>query len=501
MGKFTFSDLLDLNLGKLSTAADDWKTMVGNLEKLRTTVYGGLVRKSDAARWEGLNASVTKDFVRSTAKEFLDLHMEAQSIYNILEDAHKELTYVQGQAKKIKADAAAGNTERDPADPGMMVLDNHDGTVQVTAICEKDSEIATSQRVKDLEKWYSDTLTGLVTYAAEIDAAVTRALKRSHGSDSYNAGHAKYTSLDEDQLPRAIKLASLGDDANDKQRAELRRLWQSLSPEARARLWTDHKDDLLAAGLLDPTVKRAAPDAGSGRHGAESPGLGESWTKTKMKLLAEGADWTGKPDASRNMVHYLENSGDPMKLPVDKMLSDDSDFRNRIEDDINARRNKWRMQALEEFRKNGGKPVAIRVETANNDFSFSKATDENWYYAVGSTRTNVTGVVTVVPDAHGNPKVGLDYQVNAWDRYNWDEGKGVSIGPLEIPDGEMGRMHKTGLAQEYDMAGSSSVKHYDLGGKTPSTQPLPAPDEPSRDGGRTDPNREQQKSRTDATTD
>jgi hypothetical protein len=140
------------------------------------------------------------------------------------------------------------------------------------------------------------------------------------------------------------------------------------------------------------------------------------------------------------------------------------------------------------------------VETSNRDFSFGKDVDENWFYAVGSTRSNVTGVVTVVPDAHGQPQVGLDYQANAWDRYNWDEDKGVTIdvpggSALSIPDGRMARLHTTGIAQEFDMAGSSSVKHYDLGGSASNQEPLPAPDEPGREGDRTDPGREQQEAR------
>ncbi|MFD4689577.1 hypothetical protein [Streptomyces sp. NPDC058463] len=45
------------------------------------------------------------------------------------------------------------------------------------------------------------------------------------------------------------------------------------------------------------------------------------------------------------------------------------------------------------------------------------------------------------------------------------------------------------------MAGSSSVKHYDLGGSAPNQGPLPAPDEPGREGDRTDPGREQQEAR------
>ncbi|WP_225832962.1 hypothetical protein [Streptomyces sp. NK08204] len=102
--------------------------------------------------------------------------------------------------------------------------------------------------------------------------------------------------------------------------------------------------------------------------------------------------------------------------------------------------------------------------------------------------------MTAVPDAHGNPKISVDYQANVWDRYNWDEGKGVNVGPMKIPDGQMAKLHRVGLAQEYDMAGSSSTHHYDLGSSQPNQSPLPGPDE-SRDG-RTDPGREQQQGRT-----
>ncbi|MEH0548222.1 hypothetical protein QA802_35730 [Streptomyces sp. B21-105] len=198
-------------------------------------------------------------------------------------------------------------------------------------------------------------------------------------------------------------------------------------------------------------------------------------------------------DASRHMQHYLENTGEPLDLPVDKMMHDDEGLRIHAEEAIRGKQDAWRAQALEEFRRNGGEPVALPVETNNSDYSFPQGTQDNWFYAVGSTRTNVTGVVTVVPGADGEPKVGLDYQVNAWDRYNWDQGKGVTIGPLSIPDGQPARLHATGLAQEFDMRGSSSVKHYDLGSATPNGDPLPAPDDPGRDGSRQDPGRERTK--------
>ncbi|MFJ7422432.1 hypothetical protein ACIQXD_28095 [Streptomyces uncialis] len=499
MGAFTYTDLIEVDLSKLGSAADDWKATATGLDKLRTDAYSGMLMMADEARWAGLNATVTKDFIRRTAKEIADLHLEAKSIAAVLEDAHGELTRVRTQAVELTAAARKGDPNRENGpDPGLLVMEGPNGTVKVMeAFCDAEG---TSQRTKDLMQWYADTLTGLVAHAAEIDAAVVRALRRSHGGDPHNAGHAEHTSLDEEQLPRAMRLASLGDDANTAQRAELRRLWTSLSPQARAELWAGHKDGLLDAGLLAPTVRRAAPDRGSGPHGVEEPGAQERRTREKMNVIAELADIKGDNDASRHMAHYLGNSGTDMELPVDKMMSEVPGFRDRIKNEIGDYRDGWREMALAEFRANGGQPVSIPVETASRDFSFTKNENLNWFFAVGSTRSNVTGVVTVVPDANGEPRVGLDYQANAWDRYNWDEDKAVTIDApglsgLSIPDGEMARLHTTGIAREFDMAGSSSVKHHDLGGAAPNHGPLPQPDEPGRSGDRTDPGREQQKGR------
>jgi hypothetical protein len=493
MGDFAYSDLMALDLTKLGTAAADWQTMAGELAKLATDVRDGLTRKAEAARWKGVNATVTKEFVGKTAKEFTDLHTEAESIAAILADAHAELTRYQQQAKTLTDSARKGDPGRTPPDPGLLVTDGPGGTVRVIEMmCTPEGP---DQRTKDRMQWYADTLTGIVQHAAEVDAAAVRALRKSHGNDPHNAGHARYTSLDEEQLPRARELAGLGKDASPEQQAELRRLWESLSPGARAQLWLAQKDDLMAAGILSPTMPQIAADAGSGKYDSESPGFEEWVTKQKMELLAEGADWKGMTDASRHMAHYLGSSGSPMTLPVDKMMTDVPAFKAYVDGIVRQNQDDWRKQALEEFRRNGGKPVAIPVEAKQQrGFYFSQETNENWFYAVGGANANVTGVVTAVPDANGNPKISVDYQANVWDRYNWDEGKGVTVGPMEIPDGQMAKLHRVGLAQEFDMAGSSSVQHYDLGSEQPNDDPLPGPEE-SRDG-RLNPGREQQQDRT-----
>ncbi|MEU9160671.1 hypothetical protein AB0D29_10445 [Streptomyces sp. NPDC048424] len=486
-----------LDLAGLGTAAADWRTVAGELAKLESDVRGGLVKKSDEARWVGVNAGVTREFIGKSAKEFSDLQREADSIANVLADAHAELTQYQKQAQLLTEDAAKGDPSRNPPDLGLAVLNGADGTVLVTVtVCEPGE---TDQRTLDRIRWYRDTLNGIIRHAAEVDAAAARALRNSHGSDAQNAGHAHYTSLDEEQFPRAMELASLGKGANPQQRAELHRLWESLSPAARAQLWLARKDELMAAGILSPTMQQVAPDAGAGAYDSESSGFDDWRTKKKMELLIQAADFKGMTDAARHMSHYLGNSGSPMNLPVDTMMGDVPEFQTYVDNIVRENQNAWRTQALEEFRKNGGQPIAFPVEAkAPEGFYFSKDLDANWFYAVGGTNSNVTGVVTVVPDENGNPKVGIDYQANVWDRYNWDKGKGVEIGPLSIPDGDMAELHRAGVAQEFDMSGSSGVRHYELGTAEASNQePLPGPGE-SRDG-RTNPGREQQQDRPPTT--
>lgn len=222
-------------------------------------------------------------------------------------------------------------------------------------------------------RWYADTLSGVVSHAAEVDAAAVRALRVSHGADPHNAGHSTYTSLDQEMLPRALKLPGLGEEANTKQRKELQRLWQSLGPEARAQLWTKHRDDLLAAGLLRPQVKQVAADDGAGRYDVESPGISDYWKEIQANGISNSGDSMGKTDAARHMDHYLKGTGRTLDLDVDRMLADDPALRDQVARIRATEQDEWRRQALEAFEKSGGKPVAIPVESGSSGYEHERA--------------------------------------------------------------------------------------------------------------------------------
>ncbi|MFJ8644864.1 hypothetical protein ACIRNI_01840 [Streptomyces sp. NPDC093546] len=92
----TYQELHDLNLSKLKTAVTQWEQMLKKLVALTDGGDGGvnaadLERKANAADWKGDNATVTKEFTTTTARQFDDMVIEARSIHNILRDAETNL--------------------------------------------------------------------------------------------------------------------------------------------------------------------------------------------------------------------------------------------------------------------------------------------------------------------------------------------------------------------------------------------------------------------------
>lgn len=475
MARISYADITQLELGKLSAAAEDWKKIVRNLDGLREDARRGMVAKSEKARWAGVNATVTKAFVRKTAKEFDDLHREALSIANVLDHAHTELRNIQRDVE-----AAA----RDALKDGLLVTNSKESLVKVIEAQCKPGEEDTKKT--EQAKKVEENIKTLLRHAASIDEYARRALRKSHGANTHNAGHANYKSLDKEMIPRAVKLASRGSGLTPDRKTELRQIWDSLSPQSRAELWKDHRDNLVAAGALSPTAEKKS-DVGSGKHGVRSPGFGDFLAKDTATTFARWGELGGLTDAAAHMKHYLGNTGDPIDLPVDKMMAKNPDLRQLVRDMVDDNGPKWKKEALAVFDKSDGSPIALPIKTDPEVTYFQKDADKNWFYAVGGASSNVTGVVTVEKDSNGKPNVSLEYQVNVWDRYNWDKDKSVEIGGVKVSDGFLGKMHESGIAKEFDMSGSGSRKRIDLGSLDPvDSGSIPVPESSDKSDGRTE---------------
>lgn len=103
-----------------------------------------------------------------------------------------------------------------------------------------------------------------------------------------------------------------------------------------------------------------------------------------------------------------------------------------------------------------------KILTAKGEKSFSskwqsfyatKSQSSDWFYSLGGFSYSVTGVV----EKSGSELSGttLRYLVHIFDRYNWDSGKAVDIGPFHFEDKELGNLHLKGLAREYVVRGTA----------------------------------------------
>ncbi|PAZ14873.1 hypothetical protein CLM62_16780 [Streptomyces sp. SA15] len=208
-----YTDLVDVDLGKLGTAVSDWKKAVTDLKTLAEDARRGLLAKSESARWAGVNATVTREFVKKTTKEFADLHSEGNSVFQVLDDAQQELAELQRKVRTLVAEAEKKR---------YVITDNGDTTVTVVEYVgpgepPKDGAQEEAQR-------YADQITASLGRANDIDQSVKLALTRAHGNDPNNAGHNTYESLNDAQAERAVELAKKGDKMSDQELAELNRI-------------------------------------------------------------------------------------------------------------------------------------------------------------------------------------------------------------------------------------------------------------------------------------
>lgn len=164
------------------------------------------------------------------------------------------------------------------------------------------------------------------------------------------------------------------------------------------------------------------------------------------------------PDAARNMLHYLDNTGTPQGVNVDRMLTDLPD----LPVDAKNAAEKMAADAVEAAKTSGATgPVTYPFTTPWEPEYASQSGSMNWFLALGGYQACTDGTVTVYPPdpANGRPDwtYKYNYRVHVADRYNWDEGKTTKVGNMKIDDSQMQALHQAGLAQEYDLVGMSSV--------------------------------------------
>jgi hypothetical protein len=251
--------------------------------------------------------------------------------------------------------------------------------------------------------------------------------------------------------------------------------------------------DAAKAGTAPTGIPGPPPnpptDPGAGEHGSDPwYTRGDDLLMKELARKAAGvADGIGWTHAAKNLDHYLDNSGADVQVNPDEMMRDVDSFRAKV--DKTTADEMRRIAAEAEANGTYGKP--IQFNSGWKGHYIGPEASKDWYYAMGGVQYAVTGVATVHPPEHpgGAPRVEMEYKTHVFDRYNWDGGKQTDIGPITITDKQMADLHRAGVAQEYNISGSTEAKHYAGTVPPPGQQPdLPKPPD-NRDGSRTDPGR------------
>jgi peptidoglycan hydrolase-like protein with peptidoglycan-binding domain len=197
-------------------------------------------------------------------------------------------------------------------------------------------------------------------------------------------------------------------------------------------------------GTDDPPIK---PDKGAGVWDSESTSLKSRFIKHMIveDFRFQAAAWVAiGDDATKHLLHYFGNSGDPYTIDLEGMLADVARARKVFHAEIRD------MADYVELLPPGTWQITSQHVTQNTDTYNYKGESKNWFFAIGGYSVWGKGRATV--DAAGN--FALDYEYHFFDRYNWDGGKKVEIAGITITDEWMGQFHREGVAQEFNCIGT-----------------------------------------------
>ncbi|WP_367320473.1 hypothetical protein [Streptomyces sp. HUAS ZL42] len=244
--------LRNADFSLLDDAVDDWSTMVGDLETLKTNAENGLHGAANKANWAGYNATVSKEFIGKTSGEFADAHAQADSIYKILRDTRNELKDYKGQLN----DAIERGRQKN------LTVIGYDGGFTVTTNVPPEGRAQQDNDKKGEITALRDEIQKILDKATESDKSASTVLTAI--ADQSQTGFSDVDYEDRDSADKAIKDAEelaklakkkpedmtvedfdrlnkgLKDYADDELFAE--RFATSLGPEGTLNFWTGIND-------------------------------------------------------------------------------------------------------------------------------------------------------------------------------------------------------------------------------------------------------------------
>ncbi|MEU4266866.1 hypothetical protein [Streptomyces sp. NPDC026092] len=172
----TYEEIMQTDLGKLSTAADGWKTMAENFKKVED-LYEKDVQKvaSGGPLWTGQAQQIGATNFGITRGELDAAQKEAKAMESLLRDAHSTLTELKSRVTTAVKEAV---------DAGMKVSESGVASYDFSKVTEKEAyTIRHDPDLRSVEQSYTKKINDAVNAVTEFDKDVKTALLNASGAD------------------------------------------------------------------------------------------------------------------------------------------------------------------------------------------------------------------------------------------------------------------------------------------------------------------------------
>ncbi|MFI5763096.1 hypothetical protein [Streptomyces sp. NPDC051563] len=361
------------DFSKLATAVSDWTAMATKLWEIESDARGDLGGKAAKADWAGVNATVTKEFIGKTAKEFADAATEATSIGNILRDTHGEL---------VDYKARLNEAIRRALEKNLTVVASGGGGFTVTMNIHPDRAAeghTVPEHTEADATAFRDEVQRILEGATESDTTAAQALTMLVGQTPYGFSDAAYTDRDRaaDAMKDADRIAKLlktkGDDMSP---GEFDQLNRDLARYKDDRLFQETLATSIGPrGLLDFWADLADPSDGGALQRSRHDQLGDF--QRNLSLTLAGATQSDSPamrswenDMVRLGEERIQTRGSQVYgYQVMSNLMRNGDWDNRFLNDYgNALVATEKKMKLPANYWNGGVPPVPKMNFIGEDF-------------------------------------------------------------------------------------------------------------------------------------
>ncbi|WP_240139424.1 hypothetical protein [Streptomyces sp. MUM 178J] len=165
----TYEEIMQTDLGKLSTAADKWESMAGEFKKADKR-YEEVVKGVTLSPWTGVSATGAVASFANTRYEYAAAQTQAKAIADLLRDAHTQ--FVDLKKRLDDTVAAAVKAGMKVSEYGIASFDYSKATPAVANAARHDPDL------RDYEMTHTQNIRNCVNAITDADAGVKIALAK-----------------------------------------------------------------------------------------------------------------------------------------------------------------------------------------------------------------------------------------------------------------------------------------------------------------------------------